>query len=89
MQHVYTLKQELDAPLPPLRYIIMELDHCSVSMEVDTGVSLPETLYHKLWPRRGLKETSLFKGAHTCGGSAQAQVWAYEGQTGYLPQVVA
>ena len=61
MQHIYTLEQERDVRLPPIK-VHMELDHCSVPMEVDTGASvsiMPETLYHKLWPRRGLKKTSI------------------------------
>ena len=38
MQHVYTLEQERDARLPPIK-VHMELDHCSVPMEVDTCLS--------------------------------------------------
>ena len=39
----------------------VEINNCSVPTEVDTGASvsiMSETLYHKLWPRRGLKETN-------------------------------
>ena len=38
MQHVYTLEQKRDARLSPIK-VHMELDHCSVPMEVDTGAS--------------------------------------------------
>ena len=61
MQHVYTLEQERDARLPPIK-VHVEINNCSVPMEVDTGASvsiMSETLYHKLWPRRGLKETTI------------------------------
>ena len=94
MQHVYTLEQERDARLPPIK-VHMELDHCSVPMEVDTGASvsiMPETLYHKLWPRRGLKETTIRLQTYSkepipVVGATQVHV-AYEGQTATLPLVV-
>ena len=68
---IYTLEQGRDARLPPIK-VPVELDHCSVPMEVGTGASvsiMAETLYHKLWPRRGLKANyyqiaNLFKGTH-------------------------
>ena len=59
MQPIYTLEQGWDTQLLPIK-VHLELDHCSVPMEVDIGASvsiMPETLYCKLWPRRGLKET--------------------------------
>ena len=64
-------------------------------MEVDTGASvsiMSETLYHKLWPRRGLKEPTIRLQTYSkepipVVGAAQVQV-AYEGQTATLPLVV-
>ena len=67
----------------PLRYI----DPRSVPMEVDTGawclVSItPETMYHKLWPERGLdKPTISFKGTHWSGGHP-IEWWAPIGVVG-------
>ena len=73
----------------------MELDHCSVPMEVDTGASvsiMPETLYRQLWPRRGLKETTIrlqtySKEPISVVGVTDVQI-AYEGQTATLPLVI-
>ena len=64
-------------------------------MEVDTGASvsiMPETLYHKLWPRRGLKESTIRLQTYSkepigVVGDAEVKV-AYEGQTGTLPLVI-
>ena len=53
---------------------------------------MPETLYHKLWPRRGLKETTIRLQTYSkepipVVGATQVHV-AYEGQTATLPLVV-
>ena len=94
MQHVYTLEQERDARLPPIK-VHVEINNCSVPMEVDTGASvsiMSETLYHKLWPRRGLKETTIRLQTYSkepipVVGATQVCV-GYEGQTATLPLVV-
>ena len=58
-------------------------------MKVDTGASvsiMPGTLYHKLWPRRGLKETTIRLQTHSkepipaVVGATQVHV-AYQGQS--------
>jgi len=78
----------------PLRYI----DPCSVPMEVDTAgawclVSItPETLYHKLWPGRGLDKTTFGLQTHSkeligVVGSIDVEV-ALEGQAATLPLVI-
>ena len=64
-------------------------------MEVDTGASvsiMPETLYRQLWPRRGLKETTIrlqtySKEPIVVVGVTDVQV-VYEGQTATLPLVI-
>ena len=46
VQPIYTLEQGQDSLLPPIK-VHVELDRCSVPMEVDTGASvsiMPETL---------------------------------------------
>lgn len=61
MRPIYTLEQGRDTRLLPIKVHVV-LDHCSVPMEVDTGASvfiMPETLYRQLWPRSGLKETTI------------------------------
>lgn len=58
--YTYTVEQIRDSRLPPIK-VHVELDSCNVPMEVDTGALvsiMAETLYHKLWPRRGLNETT-------------------------------
>ena len=94
LRPIYTLEQERDTRLPPIKVQVI-LDHCSVPMEVDTGASvsiMPETLYRQLWPRRGLKETTIrlqtySKEPIAVVGVTDVQV-AYEGQTATLPLVV-
>ena len=94
MQPIYTLEQGRDSRLPPIK-VHVELDRCSVPMEVDTGASvsiMPETLYHKLWPRRGLKETTIRLQTYSkepigVVGTTEVKV-AYEGQTATLPLVI-
>lgn len=94
LRPIYTLEQERDTRLPPIKVQVV-LDHCSVPMEVDTGASvsiMPETLYRQLWPRRGLKETTIrlqtySKEPIAVVGVTDVQV-AYEGQTATLPLVV-
>ena len=47
--------------LPPIK-VQVEINCCNVPIEVDTGASVSimlENLYHKLWPRRGLKQTAI------------------------------
>ena len=91
---IYTLEQGRDARLPPIK-VPVELDHCSVPMKVDTGASvsiMAETLYHKLWPRGGLKQTTVrlqtyLKEPIQVLGCTDVHV-AYGGQTATLPLVV-
>ena len=61
-------------------------------MEVGTGASvsiMAENLYHKLWPRRGLKKTTIRLQTYSIAvlGTIDIQV-AYEGQTATLPLVI-
>ena len=55
LQPILTVQQRSDRT-PPIQ-VHVEIDKCTVPMEVDTGASVSlmgEALYYKLWPRRGL-----------------------------------
>ena len=69
----------------------MEVDNCSVPMEVDTGASvsiMAEATYYKLWPGWGLSTTYIrlqtySKEPITVVGSVNVQV-SYDGQTAQI-----
>ena len=93
IQPILTVNQR-QGGLPPIK-VLVEVDGCSIPMEVDTGASvsiMSEIMYHKLWPRRSLG-TSLIrlqtysKEPIAVVGSTEVQV-AYEGQIAKLPLVV-
>ena len=72
LQLIQTLGDGREGRQPPIK-VHVEVDNCSVPMEVDTGASvsiMAEATYHKLWPRRGLSTTNirLLKGTHYCSG---------------------
>ena len=61
MQPILTVERGCDGRQPPIKEHV-EVDKCSIPMEVDTCASvsiMSETMYHKLWPRRGLSTTTV------------------------------
>ena len=94
LQLIQTLGEGQEGRQPPIQ-VHVEVDNCSVPMEVDTGASvsiMSEATYHKLWPRRGLSAANIrlqtySKEPIAVVGSTDVQV-SYEGQTAQLPLVV-
>ena len=93
LQPILTVQQRSDRT-PPIQ-VHVEIDKCTVAMEVDTGTSVSlmgEAMYRELWPRRGLGSTTIrlqtySKEPIAVVGSTDVQV-CYEGQIAVLPLIV-
>lgn len=86
LHYIHAVKQSL-RNLPPIK-----VDDCLLTMEVDTGASVSESTFFRLWPKRDLVTSHVKLQSYTGDtisvlGCVQTQV-SYEGQTAELPLVV-